>query len=234
MKTAACRLSFVFASAAPIAVILRRGPSRLVEVVKWNTAKDKFDDGQWLHGRIYAERCGLSPDGKLFVYFAAKHGKVDYLRGYKDTYTVVSKPPYLTALAMWPEGSTWGGGGRFIDTKTLRLAYGAHGTRSPDGKTELLMAPLPKHHPAHPPRGLEIQTDLDFYAPDRDFRAPGKKGAKRAKGTEWTGKDHTGRTISARGGVLFCVNKKGREVVLRDFNGDKWQDRPAPRWAQAW
>ena len=30
---------------------------------------------------------------------------------------MISKPPYFTALHLFPEGSTWGGGGRFIDSK---------------------------------------------------------------------------------------------------------------------
>lgn len=224
-----CRLSFVFASDAPVAVVLRRGPSDWVEVVKWNTAKNSFEDGQWLHGRIFGERCGLSPDGKLFVYFAAKHGRVDISKGYKDTFTAVSKPPYLTALAMWPQGSTWGGGGRFIDNKTLRLAYGANGTRSPDGKTELYMAPLPSHHPDHAPRGLKIETDLDHYGADRGFRA-----TQKSKEADWIGKDHKGRRILARAGVLYYVNKNRREMMLRDFNGDERRKVIAPRWAQNW
>jgi hypothetical protein len=226
---ATCRLSLVFASGAPVAVVLRRGPTDWVEVIKWNTAKDSFEDGQWLHGRIYGERCGLSPDGKLFVYFAAKHGKVDRSKGYKDTFTAVSKPPYLTALAMWPEGSTWGGGGRFIDNKTLRLAYGAKGTRAPDGKTELYMAPLPSHHPDHAPRGLKIETDLDHYGADRGFRA-----TEKSKESDWVGKDHKGRKILMRDGVLYYVNKSHREIMLRDFNTDARREVIAPRWAQNW
>jgi hypothetical protein len=226
----ACRLSFVFASDAPVAVVLRRGPTKWVELVKWDTARDKFLDGQWLHGRIYAERCGLSPNGKLFVYFAAKYGMVDKSEGYDDTFTAVSKPPYLTALALWPHGDTYGGGGRFIDDATLRLAYGANGTRAPDGKTtELYMAPMHPHHPKHPPRGLTIETDLDFYDADRAFRAPSTK-----KDAEWKGCDHRGRTIYTRRGVLFYVNKNHRETMLRDFNPDKWRDVAAPRWAQSW
>jgi hypothetical protein len=79
--TPPCRLSLVFARDAPIVVVLRRGPSRVVEVVKWQTDTDQFEHGQWFHGRIYAERCGLSPNGSLFVYFAMKHGCVETKNG---------------------------------------------------------------------------------------------------------------------------------------------------------
>ena len=51
---------------------------------------------------------------------------------------------------------------------------------------------------------------------------------------DWTGKDHSGRTIFTREGGLFYVNKNKREVLLRDFNPDKWHDVPAPGWAQTW
>ena len=230
MKTpVACRLSLIFAADEPVTVVLRRGPSKWVEVVKWDTAKDLFEEGQWFHGRIYEERCGLSPDGNLFVYFAAKYGG-SKSRGYEDTYTAVSKPPYLTALAMWPEGSTWGGGGRFIDNKTLRLAYGANGTRTPlNGNTEISMTHMPKHHPNHPPRGLKIETDLDFYDPGRAFRT-----ADTIIGTDWSGKDHSGRVIRARGGALFYVNRNDNEVLLRNFNADERREMAAPKWAQTW
>ena len=118
-KSPPCRLSLVFAREAPIVVILRRGPTRWVEVIKWNTLEDAFEHGQWLHGRIYAERCGVSPNDRLFVYFALKYGKV--ARGYEQTFTAVSRPPFLTALALWPTGSTWGGGDDSSTTRPYAL-----------------------------------------------------------------------------------------------------------------
>ena len=228
---AACRLALIFAASEPVAVILRRGPAAWVEMIKWNTRKDVFEDGQWLRGRIYEERCGLSPDGTLLVYFALKHGRVDEASGYRQTFTAVSKPPFLTALAMWPQGDTWGGGGGFIDNRTLRLAYGANGTRHPHdgGTTEIYMAPLPRHHPDHAPRGVKIETDLDRYAPDRDFRVDNL-----IEGADWCGKDHRGRTIFTRNGALFCINKNKRETLLRDFNPDQHRPLAPSRRAQCW
>ena len=224
-----CRLSIVFASEAEVAVVLRRGPSRWVEVVLWDAAKDRFEPGHWLHGRIFPERCGLSPNGKLFVYFAAKHGMVDKSRGYQDTYTAVSKPPYLTALAMWPEGSTWGGGGRFIDNRTLRLAYGARGTRPPHGRTQLYMAPLPPHHPNHAPTGLTIEADLDHYETKNRFRSE-----MTITGADWVGQDHAGGTVFCRRGTLFRLSRRGSEMMLRDFNADTPREVISPAWAQRW
>lgn len=63
--------------------------------------------GQWLNGRVYERRCDLSPNGEYLVYFAANY-KPPY-----GTWTAISRPPYFTALALWPKGDAWGGGGLF-------------------------------------------------------------------------------------------------------------------------
>jgi len=102
------RLHVILARDASIAVILRRGPSSWVRVILWHTDTDKFENGQWLKGRIYGERCALSPDGSLFVYFASQQHKRQ--ADYRGTWTAISKPPYLTALALWPKailGRRW-------------------------------------------------------------------------------------------------------------------------------
>jgi hypothetical protein len=103
---------------ADVALILRRGPTRWVELILWDTKKDKFQRGQWFHGRIYDERCDLSPDGTKFIYFASKYGRKRDA-DMPDTWTAISKPPYFTALALWPNGTTYGGGGLFLDNQCL-------------------------------------------------------------------------------------------------------------------
>src|SRR5262249_44260463 len=40
---------------------------------------------------------------------------------YQPTWTAISKPPYLTALALWNEVGTYGGGGYFEDNHTVCL-----------------------------------------------------------------------------------------------------------------
>jgi hypothetical protein len=115
----ATRLYFIVARRAPLAVVFRRGPTRQVEVLNWNLATDDITPGQWLKGRIYERRSDLSPDGGLLIYFAAK-----YETGLR-TWTAVSKPPYLTALALWPKGDAWGGGGLFDTRRRIRLNHKA-------------------------------------------------------------------------------------------------------------
>lgn len=66
------RLSVLFASDAPRAVILRRGPRHVYRLVSWNTANDTFERGQWMRGTV--KLCDLSPDGSKLLYWAAQYG----------------------------------------------------------------------------------------------------------------------------------------------------------------
>lgn len=97
--------------------MFRRGPSRQVLLIAWNTRNDSFQYGQWLKGKIYERRCDLSPDGHLLLYFAA-----NFREPYRS-WSAISKPPFLTALALWPKGDAWGGGGLFLSRKQIALNH---------------------------------------------------------------------------------------------------------------
>jgi hypothetical protein len=116
MKSAA-RLYVLLASKAPLGVIFRRGPSKQVLLIKWNLDQDTFEYGQWLKARIYERRCNLSPEGDLLLYFAANWRKP------YQSWTAVSRPPYLMALALWPKGDGWGGGGQFQSRSQIKLNH---------------------------------------------------------------------------------------------------------------
>lgn len=136
------RLSLIFARKSPAAVIFRRGPSKWVQLIKWNTKTDTFEMGQWFHGKIYERRSDLSPDGALLIYFAQKISG----RSIKDTeytyaWTAISRAPFLTALALWPKGDCWHGGGLFRDARTVWLNH----------KPEAA-----KPHPKHKPKKLKV------------------------------------------------------------------------------
>jgi len=98
--------------------------------------------GAWFHGRIYERRCDLLPDGSLFVYFAANWDFSDVT--YQGSWTAVSRPPWLTALALWPKGGAWNGGGLFRSDRSLWVNHG------PDGVVA---------HQDHQPRGLDVSTE---------------------------------------------------------------------------
>ncbi len=136
---AAARLYVIVARSAETAVVFRRGPTKQVQLWRWHRRRDEFEPGQWLAGRVYERRCDLSPDGSLLVYFAAT-----YRQPY-PTYTVVSRPPYFTALALFPKDDAWGGGGLFSGPRRLLLNH-----RAP---AEMKLAPgfrLPKRLSVEP------------------------------------------------------------------------------------
>ena len=119
-----CRLYGLLAREAPVAVLLRRGPTRRVQLILWHTDTDTFEEGQWFYGRIYEWGCDLSPDGTLFLYLARKAETSDRRRSrITHKWTALSYPPYFTALAIWPAGDTWDGGGMFLSSRSIWLCY---------------------------------------------------------------------------------------------------------------
>jgi hypothetical protein len=112
------RLHVILAREAPLAVVIRRGPARQVCTILWDRHTDEFTLGQWLKGRIYEDRCDLSPDGRYFIYFAYD-GRAHREQG--PAWTAVARAPWLKAVALYRKGSTWGGGGLFTGARTYWL-----------------------------------------------------------------------------------------------------------------
>ena len=109
------RLHVLLALQARVGVIIRRGPADRVATILWDRSNDTFTLGQWLKGRIYHYRSDLSFDGKYMIYFAI-NGK--YHSESRGTWTAVSKAPYLKAIAFFPGGDTYGGGGLWTHEKS--------------------------------------------------------------------------------------------------------------------
>lgn len=146
------RVYVYLARQAPIGVIIRRKPSDWVEIIRWHTDNDTFETGQWFMGRIYERRCDLSPDGRYFVYFASKQNPRTFNSDYTYAWTAVSRPPYLTALALYPKGDCWNGGGLFEDNRTLWLNH-----HSCVGEA----------HPNHqPPKYFRVDAQLESFGED--------------------------------------------------------------------
>jgi hypothetical protein len=208
MDTPRCRLFVILARDAPQAIILRRGPSKWYHFIGWQTDSDVFEPGAWIHGRIYEERCDLSPDGQLFVYFCRGGA---FRPGYTDSWTAVSRAPWLYALALWPWGSTWGGGGRFVDNRRLMLHC----------KVAV------ETHPDHPGHGLEVVPSIAEYG--ERHRSTGE-----IEGAEWSGRDHRGHLLYCQGGKLFRrgAEQDASDQELADFNDLRPSPRPAPDWAR--
>ena len=141
----ASRLSILLARDAARGVVLRRGPTDWVQLILWHTDTDSFEPGQWFLGRIYEGMSDLSPNGELFLYVARKAQTPEREQStYTHKWTAISRPPYFTALALWPIGDAWDGGGYFIDDDKVWLCHAsAHS------------------HPDHRPQGLHVLNTYD-------------------------------------------------------------------------
>ena len=164
---------------------------------------DTFESGAWFHGRIYEEKCDLSPDGNLAVCFC--HGGA-YRPSYTDSWTAVSRAPWLHALALWPWGTTYGGGGRFVENRKL-----------------ILHSNMPEEtHPSHPAQGLEIVPGS----------ARKHQSTAEVDMADWSGRDHAGNLVFCRFGKLFRRDERGYDHEIADFNGLRPDPHPAPDWAK--
>jgi hypothetical protein len=203
MTTHPCHLFVIPACSSPFAIILRRGPSKWYHIVRWRTDNDTFEMGAWFKGRIYEEKCDLSPDGRLLVYFC--HGGA-YRPEYTDSWTAVSRAPWLYALGLWPQGTTYGGGGRFIDNRSLILS--GVWKKTP--------------HPDHPARGLTITCG----------NADSHQSTGEVEDADWSGRDHAGRLIFSRLGRLLRRDSFAQDHEIADFNALRPDPQPAPAWAR--
>jgi hypothetical protein len=109
------------------ALFLYRKSNKVTYLVSLNyrNRSDKFKVGSRFYGQIYPNRCGLSPDGKEFIYFAMGKSQLSFGKKYY-TWTAVSNPPMLKANLFIPSDTTYGGGGYFIDRENLYIADTLH------------------------------------------------------------------------------------------------------------
>lgn len=107
------RLHLLRAHDAPVIAVIRRGPSKLFHVIKWNTETDELEYGSWFHGKLYPMRCDLSFDGKWMVYLA--------MGASGETWNACCQLPFLKTHLEGENNGTWNGGGFWRDAKTLML-----------------------------------------------------------------------------------------------------------------
>lgn len=105
------------AARAPGGVVLYRRSNRTTYVLQLDR-EDRLHRGSRFYGRLFPERCDVSPDGKLMVYFAMR-GRKTGSAAEPSTWTAVCSPPWLKAHLFCPNGSTWGGGGVFLEDQRL-------------------------------------------------------------------------------------------------------------------
>lgn len=115
----------------------------------------------------------------------------------------MSRTPWLHALVLWPQGTTYGGGGRFVDDRQLVLR----------GVTQ-------QPHKDFPLRGLNvIQGETPLHTTIGEV-----------SDADWCGRDQEGRVIFSNDARLFRRLKSG-DKLLADFSDLKPRPEPAPDWA---
>lgn len=200
------KLFVIPARNAPIAAIIRRGPSAWYHLIRWDTRRDQFEHGAWFKGRIYEDKCDLSPDGALFLYFVHQGSRGE--TKFTHAWTAVSRFPWLTAIAVWPQGTTYGGGGRFIGARDIALRAFCYDSG-------------PKTHPDYPPRGLRVV----------DAEAELHRSADLVPDADWSGYDFAGKIIYTKGDGVYRRERRTDRLVA-DFSELKPDPQPPPHWAE--
>jgi hypothetical protein len=184
-------------------VIFRRGPSKSVQLILWNIETDSFISGQWFKGRIYERRCDLSPDGSKLIYFAAKRSTSTIDSTIGETWTAISKPPYLTALALWPKGDSWNGGGLFDSSGSIFLNH-------PDFS-------LDAHAKFKPPANFRVANEQFQYGEDDPilWRRLTRDGWKLIK--PWSGAVAKDETLLAKFDQNHDIVRPSEKEWLREL-----------------
>ena len=112
------RLHLFFATENDQALILRRAGKKLYNLIGWDRATNTFTEGQWLCKSVWEEDCALSPDGQHFLYTVHN---ADPNQGASAQYTVISRTPWFTALALFPQSHVLRAGGWFLDAAHFQL-----------------------------------------------------------------------------------------------------------------
>jgi hypothetical protein len=233
------------AAKADVAVLLRRGPSKWVLMIRWNLATDEFEIGQWLHARVYQDQSDLSSDSKLFAY-QALDGKWQSAAG--GVYTAISRPPYFTALALWA-GTAYEGGFRWSRT----WSWWSFLQLRPSNPT---LGTLPRRYAAFLSEADEEISALDNGWSQTGFGSlliferlcfAGELQRRRSRfpltdryalngkplDADWADVDHRGRLLFAREGRVFVRDADGdRELI--DLNPLEFRPLAPPQWATEW
>jgi hypothetical protein len=233
-----CSLYGFLASEAPIGVILRRGPSKFVQMIKWNTDDDTFELGQWFKGRVYEGRSDLSIDGSIFGYEARKFDGITMRdKGFGEWWSAMSRPPYFTALVVSGHASTLG-----PDKSTKGIIPDGWQFRGSKRNGWAI-------NPADDFREKEIPSTSCSLIARNHSKFPWNYGDIRYSvrinsrellldDVHWIDIDQRGRLVFARAGKLFACDPRTNEmkgaIKLADFNDSKFEPIAAPEWAKRW
>jgi hypothetical protein len=147
------RLHAMLAAEANVGVVFCHANRTRVWMIRWDTARDAFEAGQWLTGELEGRE--LSPDGNLLAYSASKFPCSERKR-----YSAISRPPNFSALAYWirdywQHESRWGTAS-FLANDRIRLRHvGEEPDKLPD-----------------PALGHNLRVEIEPWRPDREQPLP--------------------------------------------------------------
>jgi hypothetical protein len=130
------RIHLLPAKEAPVVVIIRRKPSKVFHVMRWNTGTDAIEHGSWFRGTLYPMRCDVAFDGNWMVYLA--------MGATGDTWNGLCKLPWLKTVSESENDGAWNGGGYWKDRRTL-LTNGWSRTKG-EKKLPFKLSPLVTEH----------------------------------------------------------------------------------------
>jgi hypothetical protein len=248
MRTAFARLHILLAREARVGLIIRHGTAKSVCTLLWDREKDIFTLGQWMRGRIAVETCDLSPGGRHFLYSAQKYSHSSWEMHY---WTVVSRTPYLKAVAYYP--ARWMGGW-FLNDREYAIPLGradAGDRESPEvRRVEMDLAPKTSLYEARLARnGWSVDELKSLSRGRKEFVRPVGSGCELrhlagggyrlrcgdisvdTRGWDWADLDHKRLVWTMKGCLWTGVPRKDgihNARLLHDFNGMKFAAIAAP------
>jgi hypothetical protein len=163
-------------------------------------------------GGVYAERCDLSPDGQLLLCFMHQGRKLG--TDSSDSWNAISRSPWLHALWLLPQGTTYGGG-RFTDNRSVVVRQYSVGATT-------------ETHPDHPGFGLNIAFEPKYQS------IPLHASSREVEEAHWSGRDQRGRLIYSLAGRLFVrKSNPAEDRCLAHFSNRVPEPEPAPEFAMA-
>jgi hypothetical protein len=131
-RASAPRLCAIVATKAPLALVFRRGPSRWYHLLRWRLDNGTLEPGVWVRKRLYPERCDLSSDGQLLLYYLSGAFQGEY-----RVFGGISRAPWLSPLTFWEFGDTWSAGEFFVDNDNTHLLAAGREVSTPIGPVRL-------------------------------------------------------------------------------------------------
>jgi len=131
IKEIPARIHLLPAKGSPYVAVIRRKPSKVFHIIRWNTEDDRLEYGSWFKGKLYPQRCDISFDGKWMVYLAMGGNN-------GNTWNGVCLLPRLKTYLEVDNIGTWFGGGYWKNEKELLL----NGWGEPQGKVPFKLGEL--------------------------------------------------------------------------------------------